>query len=134
MRKILFILICLVGSVMTLSAQDLDKTMMKVYCEVKCVKYNILKDDVNVLVDFGIADKAENAFGWIYDFESNKKKSFASPMSVIAFMAKNGWEYKDTVIKNKFSDDYYNNYLFFKSMPVDCTPQDIVGTIDYRNN
>lgn len=61
---------------------------MKVYCEVKCIQYNLFKGDVNAVVDFGIADKAENADGWIYNTKTYKKMSFASPMSVFADMAK----------------------------------------------
>lgn len=72
--------------------------MVEVYCEVMCVQYNFFKEDVNALVDFGIAEKAKYANGWIYDTDRNKKTSFASPMSVFSFMAKRGWKYKDAII------------------------------------
>ena len=68
MKKLLFIIVCLITSFGGLKAQVQDSpTTMKVYCEVMCVQYNLFKGDVNAVVDFGIADKAKNADGWIYN-------------------------------------------------------------------
>ena len=105
MKKILSALLGLLFC-LNLSAQtavettnsEEGKPTVKVYCEVMCVQYNLFKADVNALVDFGIADKAKYANGWIYDTDRDKKTSFASPMSVFAFMAKRGWEYKDAIV------------------------------------
>lgn len=138
MKKLLLLIICLFASFGIAKAQVQDSpSTMKVYCEVMCVRYNLFKDDVNANVDFGIADKAENAWGWIYNTETNKKMSFASPMSVITYMAKNGWEYKDTIIvsdvSNSKGNQYVRHFILTKEMPIDCTPEDIIGNIDYRN-
>lgn len=85
-------------SVGSVSEKETNLPMVEVYCEVMCVQYNFFKQDVNALVDFGIAEKAKYANGWIYDTDRNKKTSFASPMSVFSFMAKRGWKYKDAII------------------------------------
>lgn len=85
-------------SVGSVSEKGTNLPMVEVYCEVMCVQYNLFKQDVNALVDFGIAEKAKYANGWIYDTDRNKKTSFASPMSVFSFMAKHGWKYKDAII------------------------------------
>ena len=138
MRKILIVFMCFFATVTIAKAQVQDSpTTMKVYCEVMCVQYNLFKGDVNAVVDFGIADKAKNADGWIYDSETNKKMSFASPMSVFAFMAKRGWEYKDAIIITEMNGmkgkQNVWHFILTKEMPLDCTPEDIVGNIDYRN-
>lgn len=39
-------------------AQEKDAKTVKVFCEVTCVQYNLLKGDVNARIDFGIAEKA----------------------------------------------------------------------------
>ncbi len=129
---------CLFATVIIAKAQVQDSpTTMKVYCEVMCVQYNLFKGDVNAVVDFGIADKAKNADGWIYDSETNKKMSFASPMSVFSYMAKRGWEYKDAIIITEINGmkgkQNVWHFILTKEMPLDCTPEDIVGNIDYRN-
>ncbi len=130
-------MLCLFASFGVAKAQAQDSpTTMKVYCEVMCVQYNLFKDDVNAVVDFGIADKAKNADGWIYNTETNKKMSFASPMSVFTYMAKNGWEYKDAIIITeavgmKGTQNVWH-FILTKEMPIDCTPEDIIGNIDYR--
>lgn len=109
---------------------------VSVYCEVICIEYNLFKADVNALVDFGIADKARNAKGWIYDTDRDKRTSFASPMSVIAYMAKRGWEYKDVMIDKQSSESINDSpvwhIILTKRMPVNYTPEDVVGDIDYR--
>lgn len=138
MKKLLFIVFCLIASFGVAKAQVQDSpTTMKVYCEVMCVQYNLFKGDVNAVVDFGIADKAKNADGWIYNTETNKKMSFASPMSVFTYMAKNGWEYKDAIIITEANGmkgkQNVWHFILTKEMPIDCTPEDIVGNIDYRN-
>ncbi|MDE6266087.1 MAG: hypothetical protein K2M07_01890 [Muribaculaceae bacterium] len=138
MRKILNVIMCLFATVIIAKAQVQDSpTTMKVYCEVMCVQYNLFKGDVNAVVDFGIADKAKNADGWIYDSETNKKMSFASPMSVFSYMAKRGWEYKDAIIITEINGmkgkQNVWHFILTKEMPLDCTPEDIVGNIDYRN-
>ena len=129
---------CLFATVNIAKAQVQDSpTTMKVYCEVMCVQYNLFKGDVNAVVDFGIADKAKNADGWIYDSETNKKMSFASPMSVFSYMAKRGWEYKDAIIITEMNGmkgkQNVWHFILTKEMPLDCTSEDIVGNIDYRN-
>lgn len=138
MKKILIVMMYAFVSMFVAKAQVQDSpTTMKVYCEVMCVQYNLFKGDVNAAVDFGIADKAKNADGWIYNPETNKKMSFASPMSVFAFMAKHGWEYKDAIIITESSNmkgkQNVWHFILTKEMPLDCTPEDIVGDIDYRN-
>ena len=111
------------------SIANLD--FVNVYCEVMCVHYNLFKGDVNALVDFGIADKAKNANGWIYDTDRNKKTSFASPMSVFAYMAKRGWEYKDAIIITKGSSNVWH-FILTKRLPANYAPEDVIGDIDYR--
>ncbi len=100
-------------------------------------KYNLFKGDVNAVVDFGIADKAKYADGWIYNSETNKKMSFASPMSVFTYMAKRGWEYKDAIISTESNGlkgkQNVWHFILTKEMPINCTPEDIIGDIDYRN-
>lgn len=136
MKKIiLFMAACIIG--MSATAQSLEQPeKVKVYCEVMCVQYNLFKQDVNALVDFGLADKAKNANGWIYNSENNKKLSFASPMSVFAYMAKRGWEYKDAIIVTESSTmkGQHNvwHFILTKEVPADYTPEDIIGDIDYR--
>lgn len=90
MKKVMLILaLCIMG--IAANAQMSENTeKVKVYCEVMCVQYNLFKQDVNALVDFGIAEQGKYANGWIYDTSRNKKYSFASPMSVFAYMANRG--------------------------------------------
>lgn len=138
MKKFIILITCFFISMSIAKAQVQDSpTTMKVYCEVMCVQYNLFKGDVNAIVDFGIADKAKNADGWIYNTETNKKMSFASPMSVFAYMAKNGWEYKDAIIITESNGlkgkQNVWHFILTKEMPIDCTPEDIIGNIDYRN-
>ncbi len=67
---------------------------------------------------------------------SNKRTSFVSPMSVIAYMAKRGWEYKDVMIDKQSSESIKDSpvwhIILTKRMPVNYTPEDVVGDIDYR--
>lgn len=133
MKKFIFLTVCFLAGVAMAHAQECETPKMKIYCDVKCERYNLLKDDVNATVDFGSADKAIDARGWIYNPETNKKMSFASPMNVFAYMAKKGWEYKDAIIINSNSDNVYVwHFILTKEMPVDCTAADIIGDIDYR--
>lgn len=116
--------------------QEVEKPTVKVYCEVMCVQYNLFKADVNALIDFGIAEKAKYANGWIYDTDRDKKTSFASPMSVFAFMAKRGWEYKDAIVVTESSFGGKANvwhFILTKDMPYDYTAEDVIGDIDYGN-
>lgn len=137
MKKIiLFMAACIIG--MSATAQSLEQPeKVKVYCEVMCVQYNLFKQDVNALVDFGLADKAKNANGWIYNSENNKKYSFASPMSVFAYMAKRGWEYKDAIIVTEGAGlsgkQNVWHFILTKEFPANYTPDDVIGDIDYRN-
>jgi len=137
MKKImLFIVLCLIGIAANAQAPDNNKGV-KVYCEVMCVQYNLFKQDVNALVDFGIAEQGKYANGWIYDTNRNKKYSFASPMSVFAYMAKRGWEYKDAIIITESAGlggkSNVWHFILTKEFPANYTPQDVVGDIDYRN-
>ena len=137
MKKILILLLLCVTAMVS-SAQSFEQTdKVKVYCEVMCVQYNLFKGDVNALVDFGIADKAKHANGWIYNTETDKKMSFASPMSVFAYMAKRGWEYEDAIIITEGSglNGRQNvwHFILTKCFPSDYTPEDVVSDIDYRN-
>lgn len=93
----LILALCIIGIAAKAQTSD-NPDKVKIYCEVMCVQYNLFKQDVNALVDFGIAEQGKYANGWIYNSENNKKYSFASPMSVFAYMAKRGWEYKDAII------------------------------------
>lgn len=134
-KTLLLMIICLLAIVA--NAQSVENTpMVKVYCTITCSEYNLLKNDVNVKVDFGIAPNAVGAWGWIYNRQTNKKMSFASTMSVLNFMAKRGWKYKDMVKDMEqgadgkvFPQDYY---LLEKELPADYSPLDVVGDIYYR--
>lgn len=132
----LILALCIMGiAANAQSSENSDK--VKVYCEVMCVQYNLFKQDVNALVDFGIAEKAKYANGWIYNSENNKKYSFASPMSVFAYMAKRGWEYKDAIIITESAGlsgkSNVWHFILTKDFPLDYTPEDVIGDIDYRN-
>ncbi len=132
----LFLLLLIGTSI--ISAQEVQKDgKIKIYCDVMCVQYNLFKADVNAVVDFGIADKAKNANGWIYDTSVNKKHSFASPMSVFAYMAKRGWEYKDAIIITESSGmkgtQNVWHFILTKEVPINYTNEDVIGDIDYRN-
>lgn len=111
--------------------------MMQVYCEVTCYQYNLFKADVNALVDFGIAEKAKYANGWIYNTETDKKYSFASPMSVFAYMARRGWEYKDAILLTETASMKGTtnvwHFILTKKVPTNYTAEDLIGDIDYRN-
>lgn len=140
MKKVMLILaLCVMG--IAANAQTSENTeKVKVYCEVMCVQYNLFKQDVNALVDFGIAEKAKYANGWIYDSSRDKKYSFASPMSVFAYMAKRGWEYKDAIIITESGGfggmggkSHVWHFILTKDFPADYTPEDVIGDIDYRN-
>ena len=104
---------------------------VKVYCEVMCVQHTLFEYDVNVLVDFGIAEQGKNANGWIYNSENNKKYSFASPMSVIAYMAKRDWEYEDVIIVSEDKSCVWH-FILAKDVPSNYTDEDIICDIDYR--
>lgn len=137
MRKILlFLTLCLVS--ICVKAQDSEsKELVEVYCEVTCYQYNLFKGDVNALVDFGIAEKAKHANGWIYNSENDKKYSFASPMSVFSYMARRGWEYKDAIIITQSAtmkgSSHVWHFILTKKVPIDFMAEDVIGDIDYRN-
>lgn len=138
MKKIVVLMVCLLSSIGILRAQEpAPDEKVKIYCEVMCVQYNLFKADVNAVVDFGIADKAKNANGWIYNSETNKKYSFASPMSVFKYMADRGWEYKDAIVVTEASSMKGNqnvwHFILTKELPVGYTDDDVIGNIDYRN-
>ena len=137
MKKVILILaLCIMGTVAYAQSSD-NPDKVKVYCEVMCVQYNLFKQDVNALVDFGIAEQGKYANGWIYNSENNKKYSFASPMSVFAYMAKRGWEYKDAIIITEGAGlsgkQNVWHFILTKDFPADYTPEDVIGDIDYRN-
>lgn len=137
MKKLmLFMAVCLMG--MAATAQSFEQPeKIKVYCEVMCVQYNLFKQDVNALVDFGIAEQGKYANGWIYNSQNNKKYSFASPMSVFAYMAKRGWTYEDAIIVTEGAGlsgkQNVWHFILTKEFPANYTPDDIIGDIDYRN-
>ena len=61
-KTLLLMIICLLAIVA--NAQSVENTpMVKVYCTITCSEYNLLKNDVNVKVDFGIAPDAVGAWG-----------------------------------------------------------------------
>lgn len=138
MRNFVLLFVYLLSSINILHAQDMAPDgKVKVYCEVMCVQYNLFKQDVNAVVDFGIADKAKYANGWIYNSDTDKKYSFASPMSVFKYMADRGWEYKDAIVVTenagiKGSQNVWH-FILTKELPVGYTDADVVGNIDYRN-
>ncbi len=137
MKRLLFLAVCLfVFSSLGLAHESDAKTTVKIYCEVTCSTYNVLKRDVNVQVDFGVGKDAEEATGWIYNPSTNKKYSFASPMSVLSFMAKHGWEYKDSLLMRsragKTTDYDVWHFILTKEVPADYTYKDVVGDIDFR--
>lgn len=138
MKKFFLMIVCILACTGILKAQEPMATgKVKVYCEVMCVQYNLFKNDVNAIVDFGIADKAKNANGWIYNSETDKKYSFASPMSVFKYMADRGWEYKDAIVVTESSSmkgtQNVWHFILTKELPVGYTDNDVIGNIDYRN-
>lgn len=139
MKKLVFFFISIMLNIGMISAQEAqsEQQTIKVYCDVMCVQYNLFKADVNAVVDFGLADKAKNANGWIYNTTNDKKYSFASPMSVFAYMAKRGWEYKDAIIITESAGMKGNqnvwHFILTKEVPINYTEEDVIGDIDYRN-
>ena len=138
MKKLLSILLAVILGVGIAIAKNHEQKTIKIYCEITCVQYNLLKDDVSVLIDFGIAEKAKNAKGWIFNKENGKKYSFASRINVLAYMAKRDWEYEDTVIiydPDKVKEDQSEWHIILsKKVPLDYSAEDVIGDIDYRNN
>ena len=130
MKKIILTVVCVLASAGLLKAEMPD-AKVKVYCEVTCVEYNLFKKDVNAIVDFGIADKATNAKGWIFNSETGKKYSFSSPMNVFKYMAERGWEYKDAIVEKESSVLKWH-FILTKEMPAGYLDSDIVEGIDYR--
>lgn len=138
MKKILSVLIAFIFFTGLTSAQEQKPETTTVFCEVMCERYNILKADVNVYIDFGIAEKGNNSFGWIYNTENDKKYSFPSRMNVLAFLAKRGWRYVDTVIisdPNTDVKDLRNEWhiILSKEVPFDYTAKDVIQDIGYRD-
>lgn len=140
MKKLFLIMaLCLIGVAANAQTSD-NSDKVKLYCEVMCVQYNLFKQDVNALVDFGIAEQGKYANGWIYDSSRNKKYSFASPMSVFAYMANRGWEYKDAFVVTETSSGWFGggksnvyHFILMKEFPMNYTQADVIGDIDYRN-
>ena len=66
MKKVLFILTLCLISICAKAQTTESNELTQVYCEVTCYQYNLFKADVNALVDFGIAEKAKYANGWIF--------------------------------------------------------------------
>lgn len=138
MKKVSTMVVLCMMSIAAIAQTSGEKGTVTVYCDVMCVQYNLFKQDVNALVDFGIAEKGKHANGWIYNSDNNKKYSFASPMSVFSFMSRHGWEYKDTIIGHgsvgtSNNDSNVWHFIMSKEVPVDYTPDDVIGDIDYRN-
>ena len=137
MKKVLYILTLCLISICAKAQTTESNELTQVYCEVTCYQYNLFKADVNALVDFGIAEKAKSVKGWIYDIENNTKYSFASPMSVFAYMARRGWEYKDAIVVTQATSKEGNtnvlHFIFTKKVPINFTAEDVIGDIDYRN-
>ena len=75
MKKVFFILTLCLISICAKAQMTEPNELVQVYCEVTCYQYNLFKGDVNALVDFGIAEKAKYANGWIYNTENDKKYS-----------------------------------------------------------
>jgi hypothetical protein len=58
-------------------------------------------------------------------------------MSVFAYMAKRGWEYKDAIIVTEPSamkgTTNVWHFILTKDLPADYTANDVIGDIDYRH-
>lgn len=58
-------------------------------------------------------------------------------MSVFAYMARRGWEYKDAIIVTESSTMKGNtnvwHFILTKKVPKDFNADDVIGDIDYRN-
>lgn len=137
MKRIIFLMAICLTCILANAQISEQPEKIKVYCEVMCVQYNFFKQDVNALVDFGIAEQGKYANGWIYNSENNKKYSFASPMSVFAYMAKRGWAYEDAIIITEGAGlsgkQNVWHFILTKEFPANYTPDDVIGDIDYRN-
>lgn len=138
MKKLILMIVCILAFAGVLKAQEpMADGKVKVYCEVMCIQYNLFKNDVNAIVDSGIADKAKNANGWIYNSETDKKYSFASPMSVFKYMADRDWEYKDAIVVTESSSmkgtQNVWHFILTKELPVGYTDNDVIGNINYRS-
>lgn len=131
-RLILLSLIALVSIVA--SAQGSGERKVKVYCQLQCVGYNLFKEDLNVRADFGLASKAEDSKGWIYNSGNNKKLSFASQMSVLNYFGARGWTFVEKFVvpreDNKNLTDVY--YILEKEVPSGFTDKDVLEDIDFR--
>lgn len=116
------------------SAQTGGEGEATVYCEIQCVYYNIFKSDVNVTADFGIATGTGDSEGWICDRSTGKKRSFASPMAALTYMAQFGWEFKSayTTVRDDKSPRTATHYILTKKLPANHTARDVVGDICWR--
>lgn len=136
MKRIIITLILVLAAIAGLSAAERADSVIEVYCNVSCTGYNLMKSDVNVMVDFGIAEKGADTPVWICNPENGKRMSFSSPMAVLAFMARNGWTYRDVypVTVNRGESNEYEvlHYIMSKEVPVDYTPADVTGNIYFR--
>ena len=89
---------------------------------------------MNVRADFGLASKAEDSKGWIYNSGNNKKLSFASQMSVLNFFGARGWTFVEKFVApredNKNLTDVY--YILEKELSAGYTDKDVLEDIDFR--
>lgn len=57
-------------------------------------------------------------------------------MSVFAYMAKRGWEYKDAIIITENAGmkgtSHVWHFILTKELPINYTTEDVIGDIDYR--
>lgn len=132
MKRFIIILISVVLTAGVMYAQEQSKQTVKVYCDVECIVYNISKDDINAIVDFGTAEQGKDSRVWIFNSSNGKKYSFASPMSLLAYMSKHGWNYVDTYIVNVSTVLKNRHFILSKDVPADYTAEDVVGDINYR--
>lgn len=133
MRRFIFLSLIAFVSIIA-SAQENTGRKVKVYCQLQCLGYNLFKEDLNVRADFGLASKAEDSKGWIYNSGNNKKLSFASQMSVLNFFGARGWTFVEKFVvpreDNKNLTDVY--YILEKELSAGYTDKDVLEDIDFR--
>ena len=133
MRRFIFLSLIAFVSIIA-SAQENTGRKVKVYCQLQCLGYNLFKEDLNVRADFGLASKAEDSKGWIYNSGNNKKLSFASQMSVLNFFGARGWTFVEKFVApredNKNLTGVY--YILEKELSAGYTDKDVLEDIDFR--
>ena len=133
MRRFIFLSLIAFVSIIA-SAQENTGRKVKVYCQLQCLGYNLFKEDLNVRADFGLASKAEDSKGWIYNSRNKKKLSFASQMSVLNFFGARGWTFVEKFVApredNKNLTDVY--YILEKELSAGYTDKDVLEDIDFR--